>query len=179
MTQFHRNNLCSTNKTPSTYPPSPFPARKGENASPRFGGTEGGHLMPAHNIVIGQKVTSAKVQRAKELRQNMTEAEKILWQAVRANRLNGWHFRRQQIIAGFIADFYCHAAALVIEVDGPIHENQQEYDQTRAEAINTYNIAIIRFKNEEIFTHLSKVLAEIDSICHDRLPFPKRERAGG
>jgi very-short-patch-repair endonuclease len=52
--------------------------------------------MP-RNIVIGQSVTNAQVKRSKELRQNMTEAEKILWQQLRANRLNGWHFRRQQI----------------------------------------------------------------------------------
>jgi very-short-patch-repair endonuclease len=78
-------------------------------------------IMPARNIVIGQKVTSEKVQRAKELRKNMTGAEKLLWQSLRANRLNGWHFRRQQIIGGFIADFYCHAAALVIELNGGIH----------------------------------------------------------
>ena len=50
------------------------------------------------NIVIGQKVTPIKVQRAKELRHQMTQEEKILWQHLRANRLNGLHFRRQQII---------------------------------------------------------------------------------
>jgi len=68
------------------------------------------------NIVIGQNITSAKLQRAKELRHQMTPEEKILWQHLRANPLNGFHFRRQQIIDGFIADFYCHAAALVIEL---------------------------------------------------------------
>ncbi|WP_292738042.1 DUF559 domain-containing protein [Nostoc sp. JL31] len=74
------------------------------------------------NIVIGYKADLVKVQRAKELRQQMTPEEKILWQHLRANRLNGLHFRRQQIINGFIADFYCHSTALVIEVDGKIHE---------------------------------------------------------
>lgn len=121
--------------------------------------------MPAHNIVIGQNVTSAKVQRAKELRQNMTEAEKTLWQAVRANRLNGWHFRRQQISGGFIADFYCHAAALVVELDGEIHKSQQQYDQERAELIRDYGIEVIRFKNEEVITQLPQVLQKIDALC--------------
>ena len=74
-----------------------------------------------NNIVIGQKVNSDKVQRAKELRRQMTPEENILWQYLRANRLHGLHFRRQQIIDGFIADFYCHASRLVIEVDGKIH----------------------------------------------------------
>jgi len=128
--------------------------------------------MPARNIVIGQNVTSAKVQRAKELRQNMTEAEKTLWQAVRANRLNGWHFRRQQIIGGFIADFYCHAAALVIELDGEIHKSQQEYDQERTEIIRNYGIEVIRFKNEEVITQLPQVLQKIDELCRQRSNSP-------
>jgi very-short-patch-repair endonuclease len=131
--------------------------------------------MSVHNIVIGQKVTTAKVQRAKELRQNMTGAEKVLWQVLRANRLNGLHFRRQQIIGGFIADFYCHAALLVIEIDGPIHDQQQEYDQARSEAIIAYGLDVVRFKNEEILTQLAKVLAEINLICHQRLPFPSQD----
>jgi len=125
--------------------------------------------MPAHNIVIGQNVTSAKVQRAKELRQNMTEAEKVLWQAVRANRLNGWHFRRQQIIGGFIADFYCHAAALVVELDGEIHKSQQEYDQERTEIIRDHGIDVIRFTNEEIKSQLPQVLQKIDALCRARV----------
>ena len=124
--------------------------------------------MPARNIVIGQSVTNAQVQRAKELRKNMTEAEKILWQQLRANRLNGWHFRRQQIIHGFFADFYCHAAALVIELDGEIHKTQQKYDAERTELIRDYGIDVIRFKNEEVEKQLPQVLQKIDSICRER-----------
>jgi very-short-patch-repair endonuclease len=88
-----------------------------------------------NNIVIGQKVTRIKIQRAKELRREMTQEEKILWQHLRANRLNGLHFRRQQIIDGFIADFYCHATRLVIEVDGEIHQQQAEYDAERDQVL--------------------------------------------
>lgn len=131
--------------------------------------------MP-RNIVIGQKVTSKQVQRAKELRQNMTETEKKLWQCLRANRLNGWHFRSQQIIGGFFADFYCHAAALVIETDGEIHLSQQEYDKERSRLICDYGIDVIRFTNEEIESNLPKVLQKIDVVCQQRahpLPFRK------
>lgn len=135
--------------------------------------------MPARNIVIGQNVTSGKVQRAKELRKNMTEAEKILWQSLRANRLNGWHFRRQQIIGGFIADFYCHVAALVIELDGEIHETQQEQDNERAELIREYGIEVIRFKNEEILKQLPHVLQKIDSLCKERTFTPPSEGGAG
>lgn len=63
--------------------------------------------MPIKNIVTNQKVTKEKLERAKELRREMTPAEKRLWQEVRAKKL-GVRFRRQQVIAGFIVDFYCH-----------------------------------------------------------------------
>jgi very-short-patch-repair endonuclease len=82
--------------------------------------------MPVKNIIPGQWVTKEKLQRARELRREMTPAEKLLWHELRANKL-GVHFRRQKIIAGFIVDFYCHKAALVIEVDGAIHDLQQEF----------------------------------------------------
>jgi len=74
--------------------------------------------MSIKNIIPGQRVTKEKQQRARELRCEMTPAEKLLWQEVRAKKL-GVRFRRQQVIAGFIVDFYCHKSALVVEVDGP------------------------------------------------------------
>ncbi|NEQ28797.1 MAG: DUF559 domain-containing protein [Microcoleus sp. SIO2G3] len=117
------------------------------------------------NIVIGQKVTSVKVERAKELRHQMTEEEKILWQHLRANRLNGLHFRRQQIIDGFIADFYCHAARLVIEVDGQIHQQQAEYDAERDRALSARGLRLLRIKNEEVRQNLDSVLARIAKAC--------------
>ena len=133
--------------------------------------------MP-RNIVIGQNITSEKFQRAKELRRNMTEAEKVLWQSLRANRLNGWHFRRQQIIGGFIADFYCHVAALVIELDGEIHETRQEEDKERSELIRDYGIEVICFKNEEVMNQLPKVLQKIDQVCKTRSSPPSLEEGG-
>lgn len=77
--------------------------------------------MKPRNIIIGQKVTPEKIKRAKELRQNMTSAEKILWEHLRAKRFKNFKFRRQQIIEGFIVDFYCHSLGLIIEVDGEVH----------------------------------------------------------
>jgi very-short-patch-repair endonuclease len=84
--------------------------------------------MPVRNTVIGQKVSRELRERTKELRQAMTPAEKILWEQLRHNRLNGLQFRRQQIIDRYIVDFYCHEKALVVEIDGDIHDLQQEYD---------------------------------------------------
>lgn len=78
--------------------------------------------MPVKNIIPGQIATKEKLQRAKELRHDMTPAEKTLWQELRGNKL-GVHFRKQQILAGFIIDFYCHKAGLVIELDGVFYED--------------------------------------------------------
>jgi len=117
--------------------------------------------MPPRNVVIGQRVDPAKVQRAKQLRRQMTKEETALWQYLRANRLHGLHFRRQQIIAGFIVDFYCHAARLVVEVDGDIHEQQLSYDAERDRVLSGLGLRVLRVTNEEIRTDLSAVLARI------------------
>lgn len=118
-----------------------------------------------NNIVIGQKVNSDKVQRAKEFRRQMTPEENILWQYLRANRLHGLHFRRQQIIDGFIADFYCHAARLVIEVDGKIHEQQTEYDAERDKVLLGRGLRLLRIKNEQVREELDQVLMLIYQAC--------------
>src|SRR5574341_2298524 len=89
--------------------------------------------MPVDNIVIGQKISRELHERAKELRRNMTPAEGIPWEKLRHNRLKGLQFRRQQIIDGYIVDFYCHAKTLVVEIDGDIHELQKDYDAGRDE----------------------------------------------
>src|SRR5438105_4830960 len=90
---------------------------------------------PVRNVVIGQIVDEAKVDLAKKFRREMTCAEKRLWQHLRANRLAGLHFRRQQVIDGFIVDFYCHSVRLIIELDGPVHEKQIESDRERDAAL--------------------------------------------
>src|SRR5215208_2177582 len=115
--------------------------------------------MPVKNIIPGQIVTKEKLQRAKELRYEMTPAEKVLWNELRANKL-GVHFRRQQIIAGFIVDFYCHKAALVIEVDGDIHDLQKEDDAKRDKALSEIGLKIVRFRNEDVIRDLPTVLED-------------------
>jgi len=95
----------------------------------------------------------------------MTQEEKILWQHLRANGLNGLHFRRQQIIDGFIADFYCHAARLVIEVDGEIHQQQTEYDAERDRVLLARGLRLLRIKNEEVRQNLNSVLMRIATAC--------------
>ncbi|MDA0745555.1 MAG: DUF559 domain-containing protein [bacterium] len=117
--------------------------------------------MSAKLIVGGQRVTSQKVRRAKELRSVMTAEEGILWQHVRGNQLQGFHFRRQQVIDGFIVDFYCHAAGLVVEVDGGIHEQQAGYDAERDRVLAGRGLRILRIQNEEVRNDLAMVLRRI------------------
>jgi very-short-patch-repair endonuclease len=119
--------------------------------------------MPIKNIIIGQRVTKGKVERSRELRRDMTPAEKTLWQELRANKL-GVHFRRQQIIAGFVVDFYCHKATLVIEVDGGIHNLQQETDALREKVLREMGLTIVRFGNEEVIQDLPTVVVKIRSL---------------
>jgi very-short-patch-repair endonuclease len=119
--------------------------------------------MPVKNIIPGQPVTKEKLQRARELRQELTPAEKILWNELRENKL-GAHFRRQQVIAGFIVDFYCHTAGLVIELDGGIHDKQIEEDARRDRVLAEMGLRIVRFRNEEILKDLQSVLGKIRTL---------------
>ncbi|WP_448600771.1 endonuclease domain-containing protein, partial [Thermoleptolyngbya sp.] len=82
--------------------------------------------------------TPAIEQAAKQLRKQSTLAEEILWQALRNRQLNGLRFRRQHPVGRFILDFYCPSAKLVIELDGAVHTNQQEYDTIRTRELETY-----------------------------------------
>lgn len=104
-------------------------------------------------------------ERAKELRREPTPEEKILWFQLRTNKLNGLHFRRQQIIDGYLADFYCHAHALIVEVDGGIHETQVEYDAERDAHLSSRGFRILRVTNEEVNQNLALVLRKILDAC--------------
>ena len=106
--------------------------------------------------------------RAKELRKNMTESEKVLWEEIRNRKLGGLKFRRQHPISTFIADFYCHEQKLVIELDGEIHDNEesQEYDEGRTAEMEYMGITVIRFRNEEVMNSINRVLNEILAACN-------------
>ena len=120
---------------------------------------------PVRNIVIGQTVAPEKVELAKRLRREMTPAERLLWERVRANRLAGLRFRRQQVIDGFVADFYCHAAALVVELDGPVHEDRAAYDAARDVIFRQRGLTVLRFTNTEVQTDPDGVVARISAAC--------------
>ena len=121
--------------------------------------------MPVKNIVRGQSVSYEMRERAKKLRREMTPAEAILWKEIRANRLSGLHFRRQQIIHSYFADFYCHQYELIVELDGGIHDLQKEYDAEREAYLTALGFRIIRFRNEDITNDLKAVLQKIVEEC--------------
>jgi len=118
-------------------------------------------------IIRGQNVQTEKLSLAKRLRREMTPAERALWRALRRNSLDGLHFRRQQVIEGFIVDFYCDAAKLAIEVDGKPHEEQGEYDELREEVIAHQGVRFLRIPNEAlhdieaVIEHIKEKIAEL------------------
>lgn len=87
--------------------------------------------------------------------------EGVLRKRLRANRLRGFQFRRQQVIDGFIVDFYCHAAGLVVEVDGEVHQGQAEYDTERDRVLAARGLNILRVRNEDVQQNLVDVLDRI------------------
>ncbi len=121
--------------------------------------------MPAKNIVIGQPIDPEKAARAREFRRSMTAAEQILWQRLRGGRLGGFHFRRQQVIAGFIVDFYCHAASLAVELDGEIHETQVDYDLERERVLARHGVSVLRIPNQDVFNCIELVLNLVLKAC--------------
>ncbi|MEZ0611247.1 endonuclease domain-containing protein [Fibrella sp. WM1] len=102
-------------------------------------------------------------EQAKQLRESMTPAEVMLWERLRQNRLDGFRFKAQHPIAYFIADFYCHKARLIVEVDGGVHDvpEQMEYDQNRTHVLNELGLTVIRFRNAAILTDINQVQTTI------------------
>lgn len=112
-----------------------------------------------------RRTTPEIEQAARKLRQNLTPAETILWEALRNKKLEGLKFRRQHPVGNFILDFYCPACKLVVEVDGEIHNNQTDYDVARTAKLSEYGYKVLRFKNKEVIYNLPKVLAEIYRVA--------------
>jgi len=101
-------------------------------------------------------------KRAEELRNTMTSAERIIWKHI---HINEWKlkFRRQHPISNYIADFYCHALKLVIEIDGDIHDSEEAKanDGQREQTLKNLGLTILRFKNEQVFKETKAVIKKI------------------
>ena len=128
------------------------------------------------------KISSRLRSNARALRKNSTDAERILWSELRDHRLNGASFRRQVPIKNFVADFVCHAAKLVIELDGGQHFSDQaeQADTARSAVIEAQGFAVLRFGNHDVMTNRAGVLETIVAAVAARAPtlaLPrKRER---
>lgn len=122
-------------------------------------------------VVNLQRVGKYKLRQARDLRQEMTPSEKKLWELVRRKQILGLKFRRQQVIDGFVADFYCHQAKLVIELDGGIHDipEQQKRDDHRRNVFALRGLEEIRFKNKDIVENTDEVLRQINEKIKKRL----------
>lgn len=109
-------------------------------------------------------------ERAKAMRENMTSAEKVVWELLRSNKMLALRFKAQHPIDIFIADFYCHQLKLVIEIDGGIHKSsdQREYDIGREAEWDRFGIRVVRFTNEEVEANISHIKNEIERICIQR-----------
>ncbi|KKQ77534.1 MAG: hypothetical protein A3A96_02435 [Candidatus Zambryskibacteria bacterium RIFCSPLOWO2_01_FULL_39_39] len=103
-------------------------------------------------------------ERRRELRQNSTKTEEILWWYLRDKKL-GVKFKRQHSIGGYILDFYCPEKKLIIELDGEIHNTKEakEYDAVRDKYFKELGYKVLRFKNRELENDTEKVLDRIKS----------------
>jgi very-short-patch-repair endonuclease len=99
----------------------------------------------------------------KQLRNNATQAEKLLWHELRNSQLAGKKFRRQHSVGKYILDFYCPDERLAIELDGGQHdeEKQKEHDDIRTKYLNNLKISVIRFKNTDVIFGRDFVIKKI------------------
>ncbi|WP_152608884.1 Eco57I restriction-modification methylase domain-containing protein, partial [Aphanizomenon flos-aquae] len=158
-------------------PPAPLPRGEGSKIlTPPSPQGEGGRGDEGDRITGKLRlIPKTLLIRARELRQTQTPAEQVLWECLRDRRLCDAKFRRQHNIGRFIADFYCHSAKLVIELDGSVHNSQVEQDQERDAWMRSQGITVLRFRNQEVFDDLERVLLRIAEI----LPSPPAPLPGG
>ena len=106
-------------------------------------------------------------ERARRLRADETDAEARLWSDLRARRCNGWKFRRQVPVEGYIADFLCAEAGLIVELDGSQHA-ESAYDRTRDARLAGAGYRVLRFWNDEALRQRDWVLDRIVAALEDR-----------
>ncbi len=108
---------------------------------------------------------------SRDLRNNLTDAEQLLWSHIRRKQILNVQFYRQKPIAGYIADFYCAAANLVIELDGSQHflPEHRLQDEERDKLLAALGLLVLRFNNRQVLMETESVLAVITSAVEERL----------
>ena len=107
------------------------------------------------------------IAQSRRMRANPTPAEALLWSKLRKRRLGRYRFLRQRIIGPYIVDFYCAELDLVIEIDGPIHQHQKEYDEHRTKYLESVGKQVIRFTNRQIIEDVDTVLCSVEAHCNN------------
>jgi very-short-patch-repair endonuclease len=151
-----------------------------ERPSPQTPLPEGEGLQDSEfSKLVGREraIPRSLLEKARELRKQQTPAEAILWECLRDRQLLNAKFRRQHNIGQIIADFYCHEAKLIIEVDGGIHSTQRDRDQIRDEWANAQGLTILRLTNDEILENIEQALKKIATYLPSspQPPSPKGE----
>jgi very-short-patch-repair endonuclease len=104
---------------------------------------------------------------ARAFRKAPTNSESLLWQALKRGQIEGYKFRRQHPIGPFIADFFCPARKLIVEIDGPIHDTQQDRDNERQSLLETRGYHVLRVASASVEDDLQTVLTNIAEALHD------------
>jgi very-short-patch-repair endonuclease len=129
------------------------------------------------------KVPSKLRSKARALRKNSTDVERLLWSELRDHRLSGVSFRRQVPIGNCIADFVCHAAKLAIEIDGGQHfsDGQEVADARRSAVIEAKCFHVLRFSNHDVMINRAGVLETIAAAIAASTPtltLPRKRERG-
>jgi len=140
---------------PTARPTPALPAGEGEMPS-ATGAAGAVHGLHTANV----KIYAQLKLYARQMRQDPTPAERILWRALRGEQ-SGAYFRRQHVLGNFIVDFVSLEHRLVIEVDGDIHDHQQAEDASRTQWLNQTSFHVLRFRNEEVLHNITTVVARI------------------
>ena len=112
------------------------------------------------------------MDRARGMRQGMTDAEQALWFRLRNRQLSGAKFRRQHTIDRFIVDFVCPDAALIVELDGGQHGEQMIYDEARTQRLREMGYRVLRFWNNDVLTDIASVLEVVLEALASPTPHP-------
>ena len=109
---------------------------------------------------------------ARNLRSNMTDAEQLQWSKLRRKQRLGVQFYRQKPVAGFIVDFYCAAANLVIELDGSQHAEPEQHikDKERDQKLKALGLEVLRFNNHQVLTELAAVMDVVFEVVEKKIP---------
>src|SRR4051812_19660922 len=106
-----------------------------------------------------------RIERARTFRRPLTPPEARLWRHLRDRALGGLKFRRQYTLGPYVADFYCPAARLVVELDGDSHVEQAEHDERRTAWLHGQGYRVIRFNNSDVFRDIEAVLEGTAAAC--------------